>query len=104
MGNDTVGAKVSVHFYGIAGWLHFRGSDCMQVYGDSVPDQAKCPYYHRCPLFRGVRKAGFHCIPLGSTSIQIFWIISYAIQIWWFLCEQIDGTDCMLDPLRMCVG
>ena len=55
----AVGAKPN--FYRRVRWPHFRGSDCMQVYGDGVLDQAKCPHYHRCPLFRGVRKAGFHC-------------------------------------------
>ena len=40
--------------YGITRWPHFRGFDCMQVYGDGVPDQAICQ------LFRGIR--GFHCI------------------------------------------
>ena len=34
----------------------------MQVYGDGIQDQAKCPLYHRWLHFRGVRKAGFHCI------------------------------------------
>ena len=53
MGSD---AETKCLLYGIARKPCFGGSDCMQVYGDGVPDQAKCPH------FRGVRKAGFHCI------------------------------------------
>ena len=36
-------AESTVLVHGIACWLHFRGSDCMQVYGDGIPDKAKCP-------------------------------------------------------------
>ena len=41
MGSDTVKCPL----YRIVRWLHLRGSDCMQVYGDGVLDQAKCPHY-----------------------------------------------------------
>ena len=44
----------------------------MQVYGDSVPDQAKCPHYYRCPLFRGVRKAGFHSMLYRALVVHMY--------------------------------
>ena len=56
MGSDTFGVS--------ALQPHFRGPDCMQFYGDAVPDQAKCPHYRRWLHFRGVHKAGFHCYDL----------------------------------------
>ena len=32
------------------------------LYGDGIPDQAKCPHYRKGLHFRGICKVGFHCI------------------------------------------
>ena len=76
VGSDTVRAKPSV-LYRIVRWLHFTSSDCMQVHGDGILDQAKCLHYRTCLLFRGVCKVGFtvsrivHNITCNSYYINI---------------------------------
>ena len=48
----------------------------MQVYGEGVPDQAKCQHYCRYPLFRAVSKAGFHCTSYSKATTNLI-IVSH---------------------------
>ena len=54
MGGATVGVKLSVRY------MDWQGR-CISRVLIGIPDQAKRPHYCTCLLFRGVRKAGFHC-------------------------------------------
>ena len=68
-------------------WPDFRGSGCMQVYGDGVPDQEKCPQYHTCKCsFLGVSaKQGstvftFYLTPNGDINTYV-WPFRYLEQV-----------------------